>query len=318
MYYRARYYDPGVGRFISEDPIGFDGGDTNLYRYVGNSPLNFIDPFGLFAQGCGCASNAIDPLNAFGSGARNAGIGLGAALGTGLLIGTGLVSLPVVLGVGTILLVGNLANSINRRVVQSYEVGNPDSGELPGAIALDTLGLTGIVEGIRGRELVTGRCLNGDERSDALGSGVGNAIVLAFGGKAFRAGRKLGGLGRGLISGPPEGLPIPRRLEEYFNRLGKAERANSAEEGLKQVQEILNQVEDELSGIPKQSPPPPPNMPDGRMYPPLEDFITRNPDGSISARSRGHNINISSDGSITITNRTSGNIEFSKPGGSNE
>ena len=33
-YYRARYFDPGVGRFISEDPIGFDGGDSNLFRYV--------------------------------------------------------------------------------------------------------------------------------------------------------------------------------------------------------------------------------------------------------------------------------------------
>jgi len=34
-YMRARYYDPSVGRFISEDPLGFDGGDVNLYAYVG-------------------------------------------------------------------------------------------------------------------------------------------------------------------------------------------------------------------------------------------------------------------------------------------
>ncbi len=45
-YYRARYYDAGVGRFISEDPIGFTAGDANLYRYVGNSPLNATDPSG--------------------------------------------------------------------------------------------------------------------------------------------------------------------------------------------------------------------------------------------------------------------------------
>jgi RHS repeat-associated protein len=32
-YYRARYYDQGVGRFISTDPIGLEAGDTNLYRY---------------------------------------------------------------------------------------------------------------------------------------------------------------------------------------------------------------------------------------------------------------------------------------------
>jgi RHS repeat-associated protein len=47
-YYRARYYDPNVGRFISVDPIGFDAGDTNLYRYVGNNSTNATDPSGNF------------------------------------------------------------------------------------------------------------------------------------------------------------------------------------------------------------------------------------------------------------------------------
>jgi len=45
-YMRARYYDPKVGRFISEDPIGFSGGDVNLYAYVQNNPLTRIDPSG--------------------------------------------------------------------------------------------------------------------------------------------------------------------------------------------------------------------------------------------------------------------------------
>ncbi len=45
-YYNSRYYDPLVGRFISEDAIGFAGGDANLYRYVGNSPTNYTDPSG--------------------------------------------------------------------------------------------------------------------------------------------------------------------------------------------------------------------------------------------------------------------------------
>nr|WP_250565259.1 RHS repeat-associated core domain-containing protein [Adonisia turfae] len=40
MYYRTRYYDPAVGRFIPEDPLGCDTGDANLYRYVFNSPTN--------------------------------------------------------------------------------------------------------------------------------------------------------------------------------------------------------------------------------------------------------------------------------------
>jgi hypothetical protein len=49
-FYRSRYYDPLVGRFISEDRIGFAGGDTNLYRYVRNRPLNFSDPFGYYVS----------------------------------------------------------------------------------------------------------------------------------------------------------------------------------------------------------------------------------------------------------------------------
>jgi RHS repeat-associated protein len=46
-YYRARYYDSANGRFISEDPLGFGAGDSNLTRYVGNSPTNGTDPSGL-------------------------------------------------------------------------------------------------------------------------------------------------------------------------------------------------------------------------------------------------------------------------------
>lgn len=46
-FYRARYYDPTEGRFISRDPISFSGGDTNLYGYTKNNPINFIDPTGL-------------------------------------------------------------------------------------------------------------------------------------------------------------------------------------------------------------------------------------------------------------------------------
>jgi hypothetical protein len=44
--HRARYYDGQIGRFLSEDPIEFESGDTNLYRYTWNSPTNFIDPSG--------------------------------------------------------------------------------------------------------------------------------------------------------------------------------------------------------------------------------------------------------------------------------
>ncbi len=45
-YYRARYYHPGLQRFISEDPTEFSGG-VNMYAYVGNDPLKMLDPSGL-------------------------------------------------------------------------------------------------------------------------------------------------------------------------------------------------------------------------------------------------------------------------------
>ena len=45
-YYRARWYDPLVGRFLSEDPSGFAAGDENLTRYVSNSPVLHVDPSG--------------------------------------------------------------------------------------------------------------------------------------------------------------------------------------------------------------------------------------------------------------------------------
>ncbi len=48
-FYRARYYDPAAGRFLSQDPIGIRGGDVNAYRYALGNPVNFRDPLGLEA-----------------------------------------------------------------------------------------------------------------------------------------------------------------------------------------------------------------------------------------------------------------------------
>lgn len=109
-------------------------------------------------------------------------------------------------------------------------------------------------------------------------------------------------------------IPITQRLEEYFRRLRDAPPASSADEGLTLVCNLLDKVEDELSGIPKKDPSPAPDMPDGRMYPPLADYVKRCSDGSLIARSRAHNIKIEADGSITILNRKSGKIEMMKPG----
>ncbi len=48
QYSRGRWFDPNLGRFISEDPLGFRGGDANLYAYVWTSPGMYRDPTGLY------------------------------------------------------------------------------------------------------------------------------------------------------------------------------------------------------------------------------------------------------------------------------
>jgi RHS repeat-associated protein len=48
-YHRARYYHPQLGRFISEDPLGYGAGDPNLYAHTFGDPVNYTDPTGLQA-----------------------------------------------------------------------------------------------------------------------------------------------------------------------------------------------------------------------------------------------------------------------------
>jgi RHS repeat-associated protein len=98
-YYRARYYSSILGRFISEDPAGFDGGDLNLYAYVLDNPVNLTDPSGkcpwcviaAIGAGFGAVEGAIHGLECGDSGWKLAGdIGRGAVSdGLGALAGLG-------------------------------------------------------------------------------------------------------------------------------------------------------------------------------------------------------------------------------------
>lgn len=75
IYYRARYYDPTIGRFTQRDPIGIKD-DINQYAYVGNDPVNNNDPEGLF-------------LNNIAGGLVNAGVGALVNIGSDLVKGKG-------------------------------------------------------------------------------------------------------------------------------------------------------------------------------------------------------------------------------------
>jgi RHS repeat-associated protein len=70
-FYRGRYYDPGTGRFASEDPIGFAAGEPNLNLYVGNNATGAVDPSGMITGqvtgeslegggSCNSGSNVVD------------------------------------------------------------------------------------------------------------------------------------------------------------------------------------------------------------------------------------------------------------------
>ncbi len=86
-YYRARYYDPNVGRFLSEDPQGFPGGDFDLYRYVWGRPLSYRDPIGRWGFGGIVSAGAgwgLSPSMGAGSGSGQVGVFWGGADGVNL------------------------------------------------------------------------------------------------------------------------------------------------------------------------------------------------------------------------------------------
>ncbi len=107
-------------------------------------------------------------------------------------------------------------------------------------------------------------------------------------------------------------LTTRERLQELYRRLGSAPKLSSSEAAFRELCEMLDQVENEFSGIPKSASIPRPSMDDGRMYRPLEDHVARRADGSILALTRGHRIEIASDGSLRIINKVTGQVEFEK------
>ena len=77
-YYRARWYSPYMGRFLSPDPIGLEGG-THFYRFVENDPIDFVDPLGLeHEDNCAGYGNSLSKVGGvaslLGEGATYAGL----------------------------------------------------------------------------------------------------------------------------------------------------------------------------------------------------------------------------------------------------
>jgi hypothetical protein len=93
LHLNARDYDPQTGLFISKDPIGFEGGDTNLYGYGLGDPVNMVDPSGLsffsnLSQGVYSVANALSggSLENIACNGLNLSNGLSLGLNIGIML----------------------------------------------------------------------------------------------------------------------------------------------------------------------------------------------------------------------------------------
>jgi RHS repeat-associated protein len=149
--FNARYYGPGDGRFISQDPKGFQAGDSNLYRYTKNGPVNTTDPSGLFSwYGAGndldnwLDANLWNPIGGWWN--NNSGAVGGGVTGTGI----GALSGGAGAAVGVFIIGFITVTPFGGAAVMVIEIGvlvGAASGALNGAIAGS--GQNGFVDGAK-------------------------------------------------------------------------------------------------------------------------------------------------------------------------
>lgn len=176
-YYRARYYSAGMGRFISEDPIGFAGGQNNFYAYAGSSPIMFRDPqgreLGLAVIGS-LIGGGWGAVNGYISGDRGwqltADIAAGAGTGAlaGLTNGASLIELAAtraVIGAGiesTRQIINGLMSPCHEVDIHGWSIAFAGIGSLVGD----------------GVEAATGWTVIGERGATALGGFLGGGVSL--------------------------------------------------------------------------------------------------------------------------------------------
>jgi RHS repeat-associated protein len=279
-YYNARYYDPELGRFIQADdeiPDFANPQSYNRYSYCLNDPLTYDDPTG----------HSID-------------LGVVKVLANGYVAeGSG-----VVQQFAGQTVVGGQLNWAERAAVNlqiATERGDTASQAKYAAQVQHS--------GVDYATLAAGANNPKQTSQNLLGTGVG------FAGSVHTP--EVGGQGgaQQTSSGASADAPLTKaeRLDMVYNQVTGLPSAKTAQEAMQQMHSTLDQVEDAHSGVAKN--PKPGLAPDGRMYPTQPDRMVTGPDGSITATSRSHVTTYGQNGSITVTDKKTGNAVYHKPGG---
>jgi len=168
-YYRARYYDSGTARFLSEDPLELQGDDVNFYQYAGNDPTDFSDPEGLRKYKCsvfgGCSKIP------FGPGLKKPCNCKGGARLPDFISGSFSVTLPWTGGFGSY----TVSAAVDRYGNFYLSPFGPGIGRAPGRVS-GTLTPNWILERCKPSEADLSNLLNKGSWSGAAGYWVGGTV----------------------------------------------------------------------------------------------------------------------------------------------
>ncbi len=129
LYYnRARWYDSEVGRFISEDPLGFAAGDPNRYRYAANSPTNATDPTGLWLESAIDITSLVIGIGSLQNDIQQGEVGWAIADCVGIVADVVGLALPVIPGAAGIALKAYRAGDITADAVRAARGGQAALG----------------------------------------------------------------------------------------------------------------------------------------------------------------------------------------------
>lgn len=134
-YFRARWYDPDTGRWLSKDPIGIEGG-LNQYEFCSSNPVNVVDPHGEFGWFGAIVGGIAGAVSGAISGSANGGGAAGAIAGgvTGLFAGAavGAINLSASSAVGA-MVGGAVGGAIGSTAAQLMTTGTVNPGAVVGA-----------------------------------------------------------------------------------------------------------------------------------------------------------------------------------------